>query len=553
MLRELYIRNFILFREAKIHLNSSLVVISGETGGGKSILLEVLRFLFGSKAKGDYVGKYGPKTTVVGVVELSDRLAALLEEELGVEAENGEIAIKRELGANRRSRCFLNGVPTSVGVLKKLGGYLMDIHSQDDQQSLLHSDFYRSMLDQFAGHGEILEEYTQSYRHWQQLQKRKQQLQEQSKDRNTRMEFLQFQLEELENLDLQKGEKQELLERHHRLSHRVEIWQNCQNFLDILSDGEQALDYQLGRIKSESERLASLDKRFSEVVNLAQEALISINQMVLLLRELSQQEDDPDTLEKLEQRLGEIEAMERKYHREADELFELKDELAAELDSLNHLDSLLEKVNQDLELTEEKLQQLGQQLRQNRQNAGARLAQQLQQEIQELGMKGATFQIRLQPLGKSAFGPKGLDQVEFWISTNPGMDLAPLASITSGGEMSRIMLALKSIFSEKYSTPILFFDEIDTNIGGRLAQVIGERFKKLSQDHQVFCITHLPQIAALGKEHLKIKKIVENDRTRTEILPLSAEGRVAEIAEMIRGEEVSATTLQQARELLEQH
>lgn len=552
MLRELYIRNFVLIEKANLKLQPQLVIFSGETGAGKSMLLESIRFLLGAKASLNYIGPYKETTVVAGVFDVSPSLAKILDEEMGIEAEEGEISIKREMSHQRKSRAFLNGLPTSLSVLKRLSSYLIDIHSQDDQRTLLNPNFHRDMVDDYGQWGNLLESYTSLYLGHQTLQREIEELEKKEKTRKDRLEFLEFQQRELEELGLARGEKEELTKRYNLLSHSSEIGETANKWLDFLVEQENSPSDLLGRCLQEIKGFLSYDQRFEEISTVAEEVKVLINQLGHLFREIGEHTQwDPQELETMEERLIKIEGIEKKYHSEGDGLVDHLEQIQKEREGLLGLEENKEKRKEDLKKIREDLEREAQKLRQARKKGAPALAKKIEKELRDLGMKGATFSVSFQSLpAERPFGNKGMDHVEFLVSPNPGIEAKPLGEISSGGEMSRIMLALKSILSEKYEIPILFFDEIDGNIGGRLGDIVGDRLKRLAKNHQVFCITHLPQIAALGDDHFKIEKRIQKNMTRTLIYSLEGEKRTSEIAEMLQGQSFSSTALLQARELL---
>ncbi|RME89206.1 MAG: DNA repair protein RecN [Planctomycetota bacterium] len=551
MFLELYIENYLLLKKVHLDLESSFLVFTGETGAGKSMVITAMAQLLGKINKKDCIGPFGSETKLVGIFRIPSGSIEEKIKEMGISLTQGELEIKRSFVQGKRSRTFINGVPASQTILKELGDLIIDFHSQDAQRQLLSPRFHGQILDHFLGLGAEVKEYQRHYQRYVQVSQDLERLKEQEKSRLNRMEFLEFQIQELETAQLRKGEKDQLFQRYQQISHGAEIGEKVAYWLEALLDGDESAATMLARASRDWQDYQNYEPRFQELSQVTEEAQMMLGQMGYLLREI--QENlvwDPEELQELEERLAFLESLERKYHREIDDLVDHLQEMKTEYERLSSLDESREGLEKEKNELYQKLMNLGEKIRQKRQKGALSFQKVMEKELSCLGMKTARFKVEIENLPNPP-GPRGLDKIEFLVQTNEGLPFGPLGEISSGGELSRIMLTLKAILSEEYQIPIMIFDEIDSGVGGRLGQVLGKKLKDLSLNHQILVITHLPQLAAMGKSHYKIEKKKEKGKTITEIYLLEGEERKKEIAEMMRGKKMTQATLKEAEELLQ--
>ncbi|MGM0680081.1 MAG: DNA repair protein RecN [Pseudomonadota bacterium] len=552
MLTHIHIWNFAIVEKLDLAMDNGLTVFTGETGAGKSILLDALSLALGDRADSAVIRHGADKAEISVTFSTTDAPQAetwLAEREL---ASENECIIRRTISSNGPSKAFINGKPSPIQSLRELGEMLVDLHGQHEHQSLLKRDIQRQLLDDYAGHQTLLQQLREVYQRWQQHKNELDNLRQASSERDARLDLLRFQVNELDTLALDENEPSELEQEHKRLANASQLLETSERVSQLLQDNDETNASQLlSQCSSELQQLAETDSRLKPVAELLDSALIQVREAGSELRHyLDALELDPGRLSWVEQRLSDIHALARKHHVAVEELPGVLPQLQQQLESLEHADVQLGQLQQALDEAENDYRQLAKQLSEGRHKAATRLAEQVTQNMQTLGMEGGRFDVQLEAREES-FSPNGLERVEFVVSANPGQPLRPLSRVASGGELSRISLAIQVITARDTRIPTLIFDEVDVGIGGRVAEIVGLQLRELASHRQVLCVTHLPQVAALGQHHFQVSKRAASDVTISEIVELKPEQRVDEIARMLGGIEITDQTLSHAKEMID--
>ena len=562
MLKFLEIRDFALIDHLSLQFREGLNLLTGETGSGKSIIVDALGLLAGAKARSEMVRTGSGKATVSACFEGVERLRGPLEAS-GLEFDSEGVIVRREVVPDGRGRAFVNNQMVPVAFLRKLGTHCVDIHGQSDQQSLFSRDSQLRWLDLYGGHQVTLAEveglYSRLEGAWEQVRRLK--LSEQ--ERLRAIDLLSFQVDEIRKAGLSSpDEESQLLEERRLLSNADRLFQAAHQAHVRLYESEDSIGARLRQTGRLLEELGSLDPRCRGLQDQFQSACISIEDVSLALREYaSGVEVNPSRLDRIEGRLVEIDRLKRKYGESVEAVMAHGRRIEGELEELQEADRRVESIEKELQVLESDYLSRAGSLSLQRKTAAERLECSMGGELGQLAMEKTRFRVAFSSApgsgGQASSGPgvpgsaNGTDVIDFLISPNPGEDLKPLAKIASGGEVSRIMLALKTIRSIDDEGKTLIFDEVDSGIGGRAADVVGRKLKVLSRANQVLCVTHLPQIASYADNHFHIRKRVENDRTVTRVDRLDRESRIREIARMISGERVTDNVLKHAAELLQ--
>lgn len=561
MLRELRIKNFAVINEVELELGPGLNVLTGETGAGKTIVLNALGLISGSRVSSEII-RHGEEEASV------EALFEALPEEAGEKLREGgyedaqELVIKRVVSRSGKNRIYLSGSLCPLGLLSEVGDQMIHIYGQHEHQTLLKSEAHLSLLDAYAGLGEKVAEMERQYQSlgtaWDRLRQAKLLFEKGKREE----EFLRTQVDEISRAQLQIGEEEELRARKNILIHAEKLYQGCKEGEEILYEGEDALVSRLGRYVLRLEELAQIDEGLKGAVELLESSLAQLEEATSVLRRYTDRVHfDPAALEQLEDRLAEINRLKRKYNGSIEDVLKVQERLLRELKTLDQGEEEIPALERAFEAARRSAWQTAESLSLERRRIAKKFKKEMEKEVDGLGMPGTVFEIRFLRveeegddlpffIGGRRMTRQGIDQVEFYFSPNPGEVPKPLAKIASGGELSRLMLAIKSLVLTQKDIPTLLFDEVDAGIGGGVAEVVGQKLAALARHHQVLCITHLPQIAKYGQHHLRIVKSVTEGRTHTTITPLNAEARVEEIARMLGGEKITATTLAHARELL---
>ncbi len=567
MLTELRIENFAIIDRLTLEFGAGLIIFTGETGAGKSIIMDAVEMLLGGRAETTAVRTEADRAVVEGVFKLTGAVKAathaiLTREDLLDEPDY--VTLAREVRREGRSIARVNGRTVNVALLREIGALLVDVHGQTEHLSLLDVRAHLGLLDRFADIETALGAYRQTYAEIQSVRRGLTDLRATQRDSEHRIEMLTFQVEEIEAARLRPGEEAELKAERDRLANAESLSANAQEALLILDEGTPetpAITDQLGQAVAALSALGRVDKTQSELAARAEAALETLSDIARDLRDyLENVEYNPRRLEQVEERLDLLNRLQRKYGGSIESAIQFGAEARAQLETIT---SAAERI-QELETREAALlKNLGgqaQALSQKRKAAAARLAKGIETELGDLKMSSARFdtdfQTRPDPAGLPlegsapvAFDASGFDRVEFLIAPNPGEGLKPLAKIASGGETARLMLALKNVLARADQVPTLIFDEIDQGIGGRVGGVVGQKLWQLGRQHQVMCITHLPQLAVFGDQHYQVQKLINNGRTSTQVTPVTGETRLLELAQMLG--EVSEGTLQSASDILQ--
>ncbi len=562
MLFSLYIKNFALIQELSVEFSPQLTIITGETGAGKSILVGALSLVLGERASSDLVRSGANKAVIEAVLHnaSTEKIDTLLRE-ANIEPAQ-ELIVRRELSSSGQSRCFINDTPCTVALLKQAGELLIDLHGQHEHQLLLRADTHETLLDEYGGTNPEVSAYRASRSALQHLQQQLLQLKKEAAEIRDKKEMLDFQLNELNALDL-KSDEEEANETEITLLENAETLFTLSTALgELLYNSEHSVYSSISTALHTLEKLAGIDKRFAMHLEETRTAKSIVDELARFSRSYSSDIDfNPVRLESLRERQLLLQRIAKKYVRSLPELITLRNQLAARIALEDNLEEEVACIEQKIASQKAELSLHAAKLSCKRQEAARRLEGVIQGHLAHLGIPNATFivtmrreeqndgEISLEGKRYAAL-PNGCDRIEFLISANPGEKPKPLIKVASGGEISRVMLAMKSALAESAKLPILIFDEIDTGISGRVAEAVGKSLKSLSRLHQIIAITHLPQIAAMADLHLQVQKSVQDERTVTEVTRLDHESRLRAIAQLISGKSISPASLSHASELI---
>lgn len=555
MLKELSVRQFAIIDQLRIEFDRGFHVLTGETGAGKSILIDALGLIMGGRASAEYVRHGAKKAEIEALFELemADPIWHLLEE-WGVASDQDDLIIQREISHTGKSTCRINGRLVTVSMLKQIGPKLLNIAGQHEHHSLLDVEEHLAWLDEFAGE-EVLtlrEQYQEKYRQYRQVAKELAALNRNEAEIESQIDYYQFQSNEIASASLVEGEEEELRQERERLAHMEKLISNTSLAYELLQGDGKGLDY-VGQAMIEIEEIAKIDESMQPVSESIQSVYYQLEEMV---RQLSAYRDtlefDPERFHQVEERIHLIEQLKRKYGPSISEILAYQQEIEQKLEQLQSLDTSKEELmKQHVQLLQE-CQQLADEITQLRKKAAQRLEIQVEKELKELNMGSTVFHVAFFPnhFREEQLDETGQDVIEFQIAPNPGEPLKPLHKIASGGELSRIMLALKCIFTDLQHVQTIVFDEVDTGVSGRTAQAIAERMALLARRNQILCVTHLPQVACMADLHYYIYKQEENGKTKAYVQKLAYEERTLELARMLGGVEVTEKTKQHAEEML---
>ncbi|MFC4599182.1 DNA repair protein RecN [Cohnella hongkongensis] len=552
MLRELTIHNLAVIENVSVAFHDGFHVLTGETGAGKSIVIDALTLAAGGRGSAEMIRHGCDKADIEAVFDLApghpvwETLSRL-----GIEADREEtLLIRRELLAHGKSTARINGQSVTLTMLKEVGEHLVNIHGQHEHQSLLKTEKHLEWLDLFAGEDIRGEKtaYRQLYQQYVSVGRERRELEEKSRQGIQMLDLYRFQLEEIAAARLKPGEDESLTDERRKLAHAEKLAEAATEAYDLLygAKGLSALSRSLSRLQD----IVKFDpEALQPMIDQLQNAYYTAEDSAYQLRDYKENiEFNPERLAEIEQRLDVLHGLKRKYGETIEDILSYRDKIQAEAEQLDHREERLEKLSEEEARLRSELQERAEKLSAIRRSAARVLADQIEQELAELQMERSVFEVKL---GTTELTAAGLDTAEFVLSTNPGEPPKPLAKIASGGEMSRVMLALKAIFARIDEIPVLVFDEVDTGVSGRAAQAIAEKLSLLSRHCQVFAITHLPQVACMADHQYEIRKQVnEQSRTRTSVAELSPEQRVEELARMLGGVEVTEKTRHHAQEML---
>lgn len=552
MLVHLSIHNYAIVEHLDLELARGMSVITGETGAGKSIMLDALGLALGDRADSGVVRPGADKADILATFDLADIPEArtwLAERDLD---NDGPCILRRVITAEGRSRGYINGTPCPLSDLKSLGELLIDIHSQHEHQSLLKTDTHRRLLDEYAGAIDLARQVQLAAKRWNQTRLELERLSNSGDEQRARHQLLSYQLEELDNLGLGENELVELEQEHKNLTNAEALFGICRQVIDQCSESDSG--NVLSALTSSLNRLGAATnspKALGEAANLIASAQIQVEEAVgELNRFLDHFDADPMRLQALEERLDTIYTLARKHRVHPTELPHLQQRLMEELEGLNASDESIERLGEELAAYAQHYKERARELSALRQQAAQQLAVAVEQEVQRLGMPGGRFCIELTPNEGNDLSPHGLEQIELLVSANPGQPLKGLAKVASGGELSRISLAIQVITAQTSRIPTLVFDEVDVGIGGPTAEIVGQLLRRLGDRGQVLTVTHLPQVAAQGHHHLFVHKVRHSDTTHTAVASLGKRERVEEVARMLGGIDLTKESLAHARKMV---
>jgi DNA repair protein RecN (Recombination protein N) len=552
MLSEVRVRNYAVIDEVELELDGGMTVLSGETGAGKSILVDALGLVLGDRADAAAV-RHGAERADIAVTfeltELPGVRAWLAEQDLDA---GDECVLRRVVSREGRSRAYVNGNPAPLQTLRRLGEQLVEIHGQHEHQTLTRAAVQREILDAHGRLGELRQAVAAAYDEWRAAADRLAELKHRRTQRDERIDLLRYQVRELESLGLEDGELEALELEHARLANTGRLAESGGEALMLIYDDESGSAQQrLARARDGLARLADTDPALAPLAAQLEEAEIQVSDAAAELRSyLGGLEMDPARLDGVENRLGSIRDLARKHQIDGAELPARLTALRAELAELEQAAEALEQLTDERDRAAARYREHATALGEQRAAAAPGLAEGITATMRQLGMPGGRFELRVEHDANGDFSPHGLDRVEFAVTANPGQPAAPLARVASGGELSRIALAVQVVATGGTQIPCLVFDEIDTGVGGGVAEIVGRRLRELGDERQVLCVTHLPQVASQGHHHVRVSKLTDGKTTRTTLAALGEDETVEELARMLGGVEITATSRDHAREML---
>ena len=554
MLQEISITNFAIIPELRLSFHEGMTALTGETGAGKSIIIDALGLLAGGIGSSDYIRQGAEKCVLEGLFELPKQEGfSELMVELGIETDEDNLIVRRDMSLTGKNVCRVNGHIITLANLRRIGSYLVDIQGQNEHQELLQSESHLALLDRFGdvAFQQKKKSYQQEYISYRELEKRVRKVQQNEKSYVQRIDMLHFQQEEIAAADLQVGEEEKLKEEREKLSNYQKIADGLAAGYGALTNNEQNSVDGVGLAVSELQGIAHLDVEYEAIYENIQSAYYLLQDAIGdMSRQIDLLELDESRLEEVTQRLELIRQLKRKYGESIESILAYYDEITEELASSDFSEGQLDKMKEELEQKELLLQQQAADLHEARKKIAKELEKSILHELKSLYMENTEFEVRFLKEENRQLNHDGFDQIEFYITTNPGEPLKPLVKVASGGELSRMLLALKTIFSSEQGVTSIIFDEVDTGVSGRVAQAIADKISQISKYSQVLCITHLPQVAAVADYQYYIVKAVIDGRTQTSVSELKTKEREEEIARMLAGSEITKLTLEHAKELL---
>ncbi len=565
MLKTLRIKNYALIDEIDVEFETGLNILTGETGAGKTIIIDAMSLVLGERASSDVVRSGTEKAVVEGVFGVAGnrKLHGLLEKHQ-VEW-NEELILRREISRKGQSRCFINDSPATLNLLKGVGDLLVDLHGQHEHQSLLRVDTHLILLDDFGGLEGLVAEFRQAYDYLQSLLTEHRELQEREHQLKEKKELYEFQMREIDSLNPQPDEEEQLESELKILENAQKLYEATLQLYEMLYEGDHSVHDQLVLARNQLEDLSEIDKTFDAMKGECDSAEAIVGELTKLLQQYnSRVEFNPERLEHIRDRLGQLALLKKKYGGSVDTILEHREAIGREVALAANFEGEIQKLELQVERVRSRASEIAQRLSTKRREVARKVVKAIVDVLATLGIPNAQFDVVVEnqkiadggngavKLGREFYEttPRGIDFVEFYVSTNVGEDIKPLVKVASGGEISRIMLSLKSILAKSERLPLLVFDEIDMGVSGKIAQAVGMSLKNLSNFHQVIAITHLPQIAGLADTHIVVEKVQDSKRTATRVRKLSLQERVHEVATLMSGEEVTAAGLKGAKELM---
>lgn len=560
MLRELRIKNFAIIDEVGLELKSGLNILTGETGAGKSIILNALGLIAGERGSADIIRNGEDEAVVEALFDYAPPAVQSLLQDAGFEIDE-ELVVKRVLSRSGKNRIYLNGSLCPLSVLAQTGGALVHIYGQHEHHTLLQAETHLNLLDGFAGlaSAEAMKEKYQAFAQaWNELH----QTRASAEQREREKALLEAQAEEIARARLRPGEEEEIRAAKNILAHSEKLQLGCRAGEELLYEGDAAMIGGLGKYTSRLRELATIDPKLQPTVELLESSLAQLQEAAAALRRYAERiHFDPRALEQVEDRLAELQRLKRKYNGGVEHILGLHEQITASLGNLERSEEEIAGLEKAFAAARQAAWETAEKISQERQRAAKKLKREMEKEVKGLGMPETTFEVRFgirdekadEPpffIGGKKITERGVDQVEFYFSPNPGEPVKPLAKIASGGELSRLMLALKSLVLAPGVVSTLLFDEVDAGIGGRVAEIVGKKLKQVADHHQVISVTHLPQIAAMSDAHFVVHKAVEKGRTFTRVKELSERDRITELARMLGGVKITEQTRRHAEEMV---
>jgi DNA repair protein RecN (Recombination protein N) len=581
MLKSLSIRNYALIESVDIEFESGLNILTGETGAGKSIIIDALSLILGDRSSSDVVRKGSEKAIVEGILEIAgnQKVKTLLQQN-EIELQD-DLLLRREVSIKGQSRCFVNDSPVSLAVLKEIGDHLVDLHGQHEHQSLLRAETHIGFLDEFGSLDGLRDEYRMPYHRLTELFAELRSLSKKEHELKEKRDLYEFQIKEIDAVDPRKDEEEDLENELRILENSEKLFEATSQLYQSLYEGEsarqgtettggQSVYDLLVKARNQLEDLARIDTAFEDIKNECASAAAIVGEMTKFIQSYNSKiEFNPERLEQIRERLGQLALLKKKYGGSLDTVIGQREKIGKEFAMAENFESEIRKLKEQIETERKVCSAAAQRLSAKRRELIGKINKAVCTELAKLGIANAQFDVRIEnrivgksdgedgsayvKLGREYYEamPHGIDFIEFYLSTNAGEDTKPLVKVASGGEISRIMLALKTILAKADRLPLLVFDEIDVGISGRIAQAVGKSLKSLSQFHQVISITHLPQIAGFADCHFAVEKNETKNRTSSTIRKLSEMERVREVARLLSGEEVTEASLNGAKELIE--
>ncbi len=552
MLTALQVKDFAIITSSSLDLQSGMTTLTGETGAGKSILLGALGLVLGDRASPSAVRDTAQRAEITALFDISESDSASNWLNDHAMDQDGECILRRVVTRDGKSRAYINGTPVTVRNLRELGQLLVNIHGQHDHQLITLPDTQRVILDDFGNNAKLLKSVKEVCSNWHDKHRKLADINARLEARGDRLDTLRYQLQELSRLDFNSIDFGAIDLEHRRLANATELKVHCEQAMDLLQDSNNAALAQLSEAQRSIEALAAQDNSITDVSELLTSARIQIEEAVDSLRHYSSAiEPHPERLQELDGILSVAHQLAKKHRIELPELTVFTQKLQHEMEELTSIDESVESLEQELNDIQQDYQNVCEKLTKKRKTAAKQLSKHLSSAMQTLGMKGGVFDIEISPRKLDHPAPSGMDQVVFKVSANPGAALRPMSDVASGGELSRLSLAVQLIASKHNQVPTLIFDEVDTGVGGGVAETVGQQLRQLGARCQVLCVTHLPQVAAQGHHHIRVSKKSNDNKTLAESKLLTEQESLEEIARMLGGVKITKRTREHAQEMLD--
>ncbi len=554
MLKSIFIKNFAIIDELELDFYDGMSVLTGETGAGKSIIIDALNLALGNRADRSVARIENANVEVTATINANsseEATAWLKEHDLD---EGNECVLRRIINKDGKSKAYINNSPSSVAALRNLGNLFVDVYGQHEHQSLMRLDMQRQLLDGFANNNKYIDKLAAVFRLWQSLNNQLEIAETSQADTRAKLELLRYQFQELEELNLQAGEYEEINEKFVLLNNSKELNENSMRISQQLAgDGDNSIYDTLSSLIIDAEKFAAVDNELNEPLDALRSIHIQTKEVATHLRNYSEKiSSNPQELQILEDRIAAVEEISRKHKVKPKELLAMHNSIKNELDAIEGGHDDPDKIKVSMQEAEQLYRATAKKISSARKKAANELNKNITESMQALGMQGGRFHINVEPKKSTELSLNGLDEIQFLVNTNPGQSLRALNKVASGGELSRLSLAIQMAASNNLKIPTLIFDEVDTGVGGATAEIVGKHLRKLGNSAQVFCVTHLPQVAAQSHHHYKVNKFEKNESIATKIAHLAEDDRIEELARMLGGIELTKNTQEHAKEMLRQ-